>query len=459
MKIKQFEDRGLSHYSYALLSENEVALIDPGRNPAPYYEFARQHQARITAVLETHSHADFVSSHLEIAGTTGARIHVSEKMQAGFPHQGLRDGDLIRLGRVSLKVLYTPGHSFDSVCFLLLDESGAQHALFSGDTLFIGDVGRPDLRESVQDNPAKREELAAAMFQTIRDKLRPLNDQTLLYPAHGAGTLCGKSLSDANSSTLGAEKIGNYAFQIADQEAFINALLEEQPFVPRYFSYNVALNKQGAPPLEASLKNVPRLEPNAVHPGFPREGILVIDARPREQFRERHVKGAYNIPDGLKFETWLGSIVSPEETFYLVAESAEQRERLLEKTAKIGYEGNVYGAMAGLPAAAGPSGEEEIYGSHEAALPADFDTHPEKYTIIDARSRSEFSAGAYFPDALNLPLPEIRDRAREIPLNKPLAVHCAAGYRSGIAASILHALVPQKVYDMGNAIERKKHAS
>lgn len=456
MEIKQFEDKGLSHYSYALLSANEVALIDPGRDPVPYYEFAKQHNARITAVLETHSHADFVSSHLEIAGTTGATIYVSKEMGAAFPHHGIQDGDLISLGKVTLKALYTPGHSFDSLCFLLQDETGKEHALFSGDTLFIGDVGRPDLRESVQDNPAKREELARAMFHTIQDILRPLADQILLYPAHGAGTLCGKSLSDANSSTMGAEKMGNYAFRITDEEQFIDTLLDEQPFVPHYFSFNVSLNKKGAPPLSESLQKIPR---RGTLPGpdeFPASGTLLIDARTRENYGARHLKGAFNIPDGLKFETWLGSILSPDEKFYLLAETTEHLETLLKKVAKIGYEGNILAAITGFEPDPDAEGATARFEHMAVGLPADFDANPDRYTILDARNKSEFAAGAYFDHALNIPLPELRERANEIPLDKPIVVHCAAGYRSGIASSILRTLVSQTVYDMGNAIERKK---
>ncbi|HYH55558.1 MAG TPA: MBL fold metallo-hydrolase, partial [Anseongella sp.] len=352
MLIQQFEDKGLSHYSYAVLSEGEIALIDPARDPAPYYAFAAQHRARITAVLETHSHADFVSSHREVAAETGAPVFVSESMKAAFPHTAVREGDRLKLGRVSFRVLYTPGHSFDSVCFLLEGPDGKEHALFSGDTLFIGDVGRPDLRENIQDDPATRETLALAMYRTIMEKLRELNDDILVYPAHGAGTLCGKSLSEASSSTIGAERAGNYAFRIREKDVFVKVLLEEQPFVPKYFSYDVELNRRGAPALGEALQKIPRLES---HRSF-EEGIPVIDARPKDQFRENHLKGAFNIQDGLKFETWLGSVLGPGEKFYLIAGSSEQVGTLLRKIAKIGYEGNIAGTLAGL------SGKHETAG-------------------------------------------------------------------------------------------------
>lgn len=448
MLIQQFEDKGLAHYSYAVISDGAAALIDPARDPAPYYEFAHRHKARITAVLETHSHADFVSSHREIAATTGATIYVSEFMKAGFPHRTVSDGDLIHVGQLAFRVLYTPGHSYDSLCFLLLGAGGQEHALFTGDTLFIGDVGRPDLRENMQDNPSGRAELAGAMYHTIHEKLQPLKDEILVYPAHGAGTLCGKSLSEANSSTIGAEKAGNYAFRSTDKNAFLKALLEEQPFVPCYFAYDVVLNQQGAPALEEALKAIPRLEDASVIRGSgQREEAVIIDARPRDIFRENHLKGSFNIPDGLKFETWLGSIIAPDEKFYLLADDEGSVETLLKKIAKIGYESRISGIMTGLP------GRHERY---SADLPSDFEANPGAYTVIDARNRNEYTGGAYYSHAINIPLPELRKRAGEIPLDKPLAVHCAAGYRSAIATSILRSLLPREVYDIGNAIERKK---
>lgn len=442
MLIEQFEDKGLSHFSYAILSDGEIALVDPARDPRPYYSFAERHKAHITAVLETHSHADFVSSHKEVAEETGAVVYVSEFMSAGFPHTAVQDGQRLQLGKVSFRVLYTPGHSYDSICFLLMDHQGREHALFSGDTLFIGDVGRPDLRESMKDNPAKREELALAMYETINGKLRDLNDETMVYPAHGAGTLCGKSLSDAASSTIGAEKIGNYAFRITQKEEFVRTLLSEQPFVPKYFGYDAVLNQQGAPELASALKNVPRLQSYRSFGA----GIPVIDARSREAFRKNHLKGSFNVPDGLKFETWLGSILNPGEHFYLLAPDMQQLNILLLKIAKIGYETNISGVATGL------SGKHEI---SPESLPERFEENTGSFTIIDARNRNEFSDGAYYEQAVNIPLPELRERAAEIPRGGPIAVHCAAGYRSAIASSIIRALTEEQVYDIGEAVEKR----
>ena len=214
MEIKQFEDKNLAHFSYAIMSKGEVALIDPSKNPQPYYDFAKQHNAKITAVIETHPHADFVSSHLEIHNATSANIYISKLLGAEYTHQAFDDGDVIKLGNITLKALNTPGHSPDSISIVAIDENGKQQAVFTGDTLFIGDCGRPDLRESAGAITAARQELAKQMYHSLRNKLMTLPDDVLVYPAHGAGSLCGKGLSAANTSTIGAEKISNWSLKI-----------------------------------------------------------------------------------------------------------------------------------------------------------------------------------------------------------------------------------------------------
>ncbi|HEY9560799.1 MAG TPA: MBL fold metallo-hydrolase [Anseongella sp.] len=446
MLIQQFEDKGLAHFSYVVVSDSKAAVIDPGRDIAPYLDFVRDQDARVTTVLETHSHADFISGHMELARKSGARICVSREMNVSFHHHDLQDGDLLPLGHLQFKGLATPGHSRDSICFLLQDAKKKEHALFSGDTLFIGDVGRPDLRGGFGTSGSAPKELAGAMYDTIRQKLLPLPDHVLVYPAHGAGTLCGKSLKDASSSTIGAEKKGNWAFLSGlsgDRKTFINAILSEQPFIPYYFPFSVMYNQLGMPGLEDSVKDLPRLNDTFM----PEKEPFIIDARAKEHFRGNHIKGSFNIPDGLKFETWLGSIVKPGQQFYLIAENAEAGERLIRRIARIGYEFYVKGIVQGLS-----NGRE----SYQANLPADFETHPERYTIIDARNRGEYAAGALYPGALNIPLPELTERTREIPPEKPLAVHCAGGYRSAIATSILRSRLTQEVYDIGNAIEQKQ---
>lgn len=313
MHIERFYDQDLAQASYAVLSEKEIALIDPARDPQPYYDFAKKHHAKIEAVIETHLHADFVSSHLEIHKTTGAAIYTSSLAGAAYPHTAFDQGGKITVGKVKLKAFNTPGHSPDSISVVVTHEQGNDVAVFTGDTLFVGDVGRPDLRENSNDFKTKREELARQLYQSTRNILMELEKNVQVYPAHGAGSLCGKNISSDLSSTIGREIEQNYALQPISEDEFVNLLLEDQPYIPRYFSFNVAVNKKGANAFEASIEAVPRLNKYARR----EEDVLIVDARPQKQFKAGHLPGAINIMDGEKFETWLGSIVSPEEEFYL----------------------------------------------------------------------------------------------------------------------------------------------
>lgn len=440
MKIKQFEDKGLAHFSYAILSEGkkEIILVDPARDPKPYYDYAEMHQAKIAGVIETHPHADFVSSHLEIHKTTGATVYISQMVGADYPHTPFDEGNTIELGELKLKALHTPGHSPDSIS-IVLEENGKDKAVFTGDTLFIGDVGRPDLREKAGKLMAKREELAKQMYYSTRDKLMKLDDNVLVYPAHGSGSLCGKSLSDAKTSSIGAEKIGNYALQPMSEEEFVALLLQDQPFIPKYFPYDVGLNKKGAPDYQASVKAVKVLEKNF----SPETGKVIVDGRPQQAFKESHIKGAFNIQNGEKFETWLGSIIAPDEHFYLIAASDTDLKELIEKAAKIGYELNIAGAF--IYDKANDAGSE-IFDKGA------FEANQDKYTIVDIRNSSETKTGDFFEGAISIPLHELRERVTEIPTDKPVVVHCAGGYRSAAGSSILEAKLLVKVLDMSEAV-------
>ncbi len=446
MKIKQFEDKGLVHYSYAILSEcaNEIVLVDPARDPQPYYDFAEANNAKIIGVIETHPHADFVSSHLEIAQKTGATIYTHSLVGADYPHQAFDEGAELQFGKIKLKSLHTPGHSPDGIS-IVLEHEGKDKAVFTGDTLFIGDVGRPDLRESAGNITAKREELARQMYHSTREKLLKLDDDVLVYPAHGSGSLCGKALSDANSSTIGAERTGNYALQQMSEDEFVKILIEDQPFIPKYFGYDVSLNKQGAPAYGSSIEGVTRLEKNYK----PEEGAVIVDARSEKVFKQGHYKGAINIQNGGKFETWLGSIVSPNESYYLVAESDEQLDELIRKASKIGYELLIKGAFV--------LDEKATFTSPQIDV-QEFKQHQDNYTIVDIRNESEVKSGKFFDKAINIPLPELRERAREIPADKPVVVHCAGGYRSAAGSSIVEAALPDvKVLDLSEAVNDFKN--
>lgn len=448
MTIQQFEDKNLAHFSYAIESQGEVALIDPARNPQVYYDFAKQHGAKIIAVIETHPHADFISSHLEISNATGATIYVSKLLGAAYPHESFDDGDAIVLGTITLKSINTPGHSPDSISVVAIDETGIQKAVFTGDTLFIGDCGRPDLREQAGAITATRTELARQMYHSLRDKLMNLQDETLVYPAHGAGSLCGKGLSETNSSTIGEEKSNNWSLQSMEEDEFVKELLSDQPFIPKYFPYDVALNRKGAEPLATSISKVKKRAPvkcqgcaDSLNPNLP-----IIDTRPQDQFKKAHLKNAINLMNGLKFETWLGSIVNPDQKFYLVAENESILDELISRIAKIGYENLIELAFV------------SDYGNADMPL---FDAqqlvnNQEAFTIIDIRNHTENKTQPVFNNAIHIPLDELIERTNEIPIHKPIVVHCAGGYRSAAGSSIIKSKLngDSQVYDLSEAIKQ-----
>jgi hydroxyacylglutathione hydrolase len=440
MIIHQFYDKGLAHASYAVIRLGKMILIDPARDPQPYYDFASFNNADIVGVIETHPHADFVSSHLEIHQATGATIYVSKLLGAEYPHESFDDGDVIQLADIKLRAINTPGHSPDSICVLVQDEDGNDKALFTGDTLFVGDVGRPDLRENAGNITAAKEKLASQMYHSTREKLMVLPPNVAVYPAHGPGSLCGKNLSPDLQSTIGRELRENYALKLMDELTFVKTLLSDQPFIPKYFGYDVDMNKKGAGAFSESVASVPKIKRNTPL----QNGVLIIDTRPQHDFKNGHVKGAINIQDGDKFETWLGSIVGPDEAFYLVAANETVMDILIKKAAKIGYEKNIKAALLN------PSGALE-------KLP-DMDLtngsfNPENYTIVDVRNWGEINLGKIFKHAIAIPLPELREWVNEIPVHRPIVVHCAAGYRSAAATSIIAGKITSvPVYDLGEAI-------
>jgi len=441
MIVHQFYDKGLAHASYAVIRDARMIVIDPARDPQPYYDFAEIHSATITGVIETHPHADFVSSHLEIHKTTGAVIYVSKLAGAEYPHETFDDGDVIQLNNVKLKAMNTPGHSPDSICILVVDEKGKDCAIFTGDTLFAGDVGRPDLRESAGNITAKKEELAKQMYHSTRDRLMVLGKDVTVYPAHGPGSLCGKSMSPDLQTTIGKELRENYALQLMDELKFVQLLTADQPFMPKYFGYDVELNKTGAPNLAESIERVFKADSDIAL----EKDMLVIDARPNEAYRKGHIKGSINLQDGEKFETWLGSIIGPNEQFYLIAATNEALDIAIKKAAKIGYERNIKAALLTPPNATEVSPAINL---------EEFKNHTADYTIVDARNWAEINVGKLFNKALTIPLPELRERLSEIPQDKPIVVHCAAGYRSAAAEGIISAkIIAVPVYDLSEAIK------
>lgn len=443
MNIEQVYDEGLAHASYIIHDGDQIAIVDPARDTRPYLEYADRHGAKIAGIIETHPHADFVSSHLALHRRTAAPIYVSKLTKAGYPHETFDEGQTLHIGNLTLRALNTPGHSPDSIS-ILLEKDGKQHAIFTGDTLFVGDVGRPDLREGDGTDESKKEKLARRMYHSLQ-KLAQLDEEATVYPAHGPGSLCGKGAGDERTSTIEREINGNPAYEPDNEDDFVTWLLAEQPFVPRYFPYDVQLNRRGAPPLEDALNHVPRKERNF----RPTDGATIVDTRDEASFKKGFYAGALNIQNGEKFETWLGSLVPPETPYYLIAASEHELDAVLRKAAKIGYEPFVRGSFL----------VDEGRGRHTIA-PIDleaFESDPTAYTIVDVRNAGEVEKeGKKFPHARNIPLPELPDRTDEIPRDKPVVVHCAGGYRSAAAASIVDRATEDgvRVLDLSEAINR-----
>ena len=445
MTIKQFKDDPLAHYSYALVSEGEMALVDPTRNPLQYYKFAEEHNAKIVAVFETHPHADFVSGHLQIHKQTGAKVYVSEKVGVSYPHEPFDEGQSVKIGKINIRPLHTPGHSPDSLTFVA--EEGGETAVFTGDTLFIGNVGRPDLREKAGNMTAKRIELAKAMYHTMQTKFNDLPDEALVYPAHGAGSLCGKNMSASPSSTLGDERMRNWAFKKQTEEEFVEEILKDQPFIPSYFGFNVDMNRKGAGNVQQEKYRVP------LHIGVSKveEEITIVDVRDGDAYKTGHLPNSINImsrTEGDKYETWLGAIVEPDEAFYLAVSSVEDIDELLERTAKIGYEKQMKAVITLSEEVSKKSADFDLQ---------DFKNNKKDYTIVDIRNESELAEGKIFDNALGIPLHELRTRAGEVPVDKPIVVHCAGGYRSAAGSSILeNKFKDQKIFDLSEAIQEFK---
>ena len=447
MQIKQWEDKNLSQFSYGILSdsENKAVLIDPSRNPQLYLDWAKANGAQIIGIIETHPHADFVSGHLELHQITGATIYVHSLVGGSYPHQPFDEGSSIEMGMTKLTSLHTPGHSPDSIS-VLLEHNGKQIAVFTGDTLFIGDCGRPDLREGAGNLHAKREDLSRQMYHSLRDKLMKLEDEVLVYPAHGAGTLCGKNLSKESSSSIGKEKQTNWCLQEATEDVFVKNLLADQPFIPAYFPFDVELNRMGAPNLKETISSVKIDVLPENHGEKPDQLLWIIDVRNGNKFKAGHLLHSINLMEDGKFETWLGTIIKPGEKFYLAGESREQLHRVLERVAAIGYETAIAKAFI---IKGGQAKEEEIDINS-------FKNNSDKFTIVDVRNTSEVKEKKLFPNSISIPLAELRERLPEIPKDKPIVVHCAGGYRSAAASSFISSKLNGSVhvFDMGEAIKQ-----
>lgn len=442
MHIHQFYDEGLAHASYAIVDSGKIALVDPARDPQPYVHYAKTHNADIVAVFETHPHADFASSHLEFHTTYGATVYVHPDMGVAYPHKALSDGATVQLGNLKIQALDTPGHSPDHNSYLLLDKDGKPHAIFTGDSLFIGDVGRPDLREDAGKFNLTRSELAGKMYETLQKVFKPLPDDVTVYPAHGAGSLCGKNMSDETVSTIGEQRTTNWAFSETDKTAFVEELLSGQPNVPKYFPFSVEENRRGVAAYRSSLEKVARIKDQSDL----NDNILIIDTREAETYKKGHLANSINIPDDKKFETWLGTLIEPGTSFYLIADSAEALKTVMHKAAKISYEQFIE-AVFELK-------EAPVNGKVQMADLDEIKGNPDAYTILDVRSPREHEQEPAFDSSVNVPLDQLLEKAKDVGNGKPIAVHCAGGYRSAIAASILERAQRKTVLDIGDNIKK-----
>ncbi|CAG4990494.1 Hydroxyacylglutathione hydrolase [Dyadobacter sp. CECT 9275] len=434
MKIEQIYTGCLAQGAYFIESEGEAAVIDPLREVTSYIRKAEKTGAKIRYVFETHFHADFVSGHLDLAAKTGAVIVYGPQAETGFSSYKAKDGEVFKLGNISIQVLHTPGHTFESVCYLLMDENGKPAALFSGDTLFIGDVGRPDL---AQKGDIDQYDLAGILYDSLRNKIMPLPDDVVVYPAHGAGSACGKNISKETSDTLGNQKRFNYALRAdMSREEFIAEVTAGLPEPPQYFPENVKMNKEGYEPMDAVMKRGDRaLAPQTFETIANQTGALVLDTRSAAEFSKGFIPNAINIGLDGSFAPWVGALIPDlKQTILLVTEPGREEE-VITRMARVGYDYTI-GYLDGGFQSWQKAGKEVDTVENISAEELSVRAASEAVHVIDVRKPDEFEKG-HVKDAFNLPLDYINDLMQEFPKGEQLYIHCAGGYRSMIAASIL----------------------
>ena len=430
MYFEQFYLGCLAHASYLLASEGEAVVVDPQRDVELYLKAAAEHGATVRHIFETHLHADFVSGHRELAARTGAKIYMGAQSGAKFEHVPVSDGFELKFGKVSIRVLETPGHTPESICLVVTDaeKSSAPWAVLTGDSLFIGDVGRPDL--SPRHTPAQ---LAGLLYDSLHTKLMSLPDSVLVYPAHGAGSLCGKNMRSERSSTIGTERLTNYALQITGREEFIRQLTSNLPARPEYFAKDAEINRTGA----AALSDLPPLgglSPSELD-GMLKAGEIALDVRPMDEFAAGHVPGSVNIALGGQFASWAATVLGLASHPVLIAETDAQIEEARIRLARVGIE-ELDGYLAGGVAAWKQSGQPLAIVAQIGAQELEQRLGAGKVQVLDVRREPEWDAG-HVEGAAWWPLDNFRVSPPEIDHEVPLAVHCKGGYRSMIAASLL----------------------
>ena len=430
--IEQFFLGCLAHASYLVASEGIAAVIDPQRDVDIYIDLAREKNLRIEYIIETHLHADFVSGHHELAERTGARIYLGEDAHATFPHTAIKDGDTLQFGNCRFDFLHTPGHTIEGVCAVLTELTSSSHprAVFTGDTLFVGDVGRPDL--SGDHTP---QQLAALLYQSLHEKLLKLPDDTEIFPAHGAGSLCGRQMSSERSSTIGKQRRTNYALLARSEEEFIHLLTDSLPPRPEYFGRDVELNRHGASSINDLPAPKPLRAPEVLR--LQAEGAIVLDTRPAMEFAVAHVPGSVHIALSGQYASWAARILGLDRRIILVGEDADQLRESQLRLARVGIE-HVDAYLEGGITGWIQSGYELDYIPQISAqeLAELREQEQDRIAILDVREPGEVETGA-IENSIRIPLGQLADRTAEIDPSKLLVVHCKGGYRSAIATSIL----------------------
>jgi glyoxylase-like metal-dependent hydrolase (beta-lactamase superfamily II)/3-mercaptopyruvate sulfurtransferase SseA len=434
MYFHQFYLGCLAQASYMIGSDGEAAVVDPRRDVEEYLEEARARGLTIRHVIETHLHADFVSGHKELAERTGARIYFGARAGVKFPHVPVHDGDSLAMGRVTLRFLETPGHTPESISILVYDrEEGSgeiPEAVLTGDTLFIGDVGRPDLLGA----KISPNELAGQLYDSLHEKLLTLPDSVKVFPAHGAGSLCGRNISSETSSTIGEQRRYNYALRPMPREEFVALVTTDLPEAPAYFARDVQLNREGPGALE-ELPAPPPLSPEGVE-ALRQSGAIVVDTRPPAEFGAGHVPGAMNLGQSGQLASWAGALLSPKDPLVLVAEDPERVAESRTRLTRVGLE-NVAGYLDGGIRAWDESGRPlvrtEQIDVDELRARLDEDR---ALQLVDVRRPAEWHAG-HIGRAVHMPLHRLAELARSLDRERPVAVVCRSGYRSSIATSLL----------------------
>ena len=438
MILKQFYLQCLAHASYLIGDEqtHTAAVVDPQRDVDQYLAFAAEHGLRIERVFLTHLHADFIAGHLELRDRVGAQIYLGAAAKAEYEFVPLHDGDIVELGRVRLKALETPGHTPESISLVVYDLDYSEtepKAVLTGDTLFVGDVGRPDLRVALGWSAS---DLGGMLYESIRKKLLPLPDSAAVYPAHGAGSLCGKALSKETTSTIGEQRRSNYALQPMSKDAFVELVTADQPDAPSYFNYDAVLNSKERPTLDETLDRLGALTLEQVL-ALQAVGAQVLDTRDPAEFAAAHLAQSINIGLGGQYATWAGTVLSREQPIVIIADPGHEHEAAM-RLGRIGFDQVVGYLEDGLRSV---ESRPELMTSTErlsAQVAAErvAAANGQGPVIVDVRAPAERQQKR-IPGSVNIPLNHLTERLSELPADRPILVHCAGGYRSSIAASLL----------------------